>query len=38
MRAVIDRLTAEHGSIEGYVIANGLAPEAVERLRASLLE
>jgi protein-tyrosine phosphatase len=38
MRAVIDRLVAEHGSIEGYVIANGLAPEAIERLRASLLE
>ena len=38
MRAVIDRLVAEHGSVEGYVLAQGLEPEAVARLRASLLE
>jgi len=35
---VIDRLATEHGSVEGYVVANGLAPEAIERLRASLLD
>jgi protein-tyrosine phosphatase len=38
MRMVIDRLVAEHGSVEGYAIANGLAPEAIASLRASLLE
>ncbi len=38
MRAVIDKLIAEHGSVEGYVLAQGLAPEAIARLRASLLE
>jgi protein-tyrosine phosphatase len=38
MRSVIQRLMDEHGSIEGYVLAQGLAPDAIERLRASLLE
>lgn len=38
MRAVMDRIVAEHGSVEGYVLAQGLEPEAVARLRASLLE
>jgi protein-tyrosine phosphatase len=38
MLAVIDRLATEHGSVEGYAIANGLAPAAIERLRESLLQ
>jgi protein-tyrosine phosphatase len=38
MRAVVDRLVAEHGSIERYVVAHGLAVDALDRLRASLLE
>jgi len=38
MRSVIDRLVSDHGSIEGYVLAQGLAPEAINALRASLLE
>ena len=38
MRAVIDKLVAAHGSVEGYVLAQGLAPEVIARLRASLLE
>jgi hypothetical protein len=37
MRAVVDRLVAEHGSIEGYVLAHGLSTDTLERLRASLL-
>lgn len=38
MRAVIERVVTEHGSVEGYVLAHGFTPEAVARLRASLLE
>lgn len=38
MRAVIERTTTQYGSIEGYVLAHGLEPEAVAALRASLLE
>jgi protein-tyrosine phosphatase len=38
MRAVIDRVIEDHGSVEGYVRAHGLTPEAVASLRASLLE
>jgi protein-tyrosine phosphatase len=38
MRAVIERLMTDHGSIEGYVLAHGLAPEAIGGLRESLLE
>jgi protein-tyrosine phosphatase len=38
MRSVIERTTTQYGSIEGYVLAHGLAPEAVAALRASLLE
>jgi protein-tyrosine phosphatase len=38
MRAVIERLVTEHGSIEKYVLANGFTPEALARLRSSLLE
>jgi protein-tyrosine phosphatase len=38
MRTVVDHLVAEHGSIEGYVLAQGLEPAAIERLRTSLLD
>jgi hypothetical protein len=38
MRAVIENLITEHGSVEGYVLANGMAPEQVASLRSSLLE
>ena len=38
MRAVIERLTTEYGSIEGYVLAHGLEPGAVAALRTSLLD
>jgi protein-tyrosine phosphatase len=38
MAAVIDRLIADHGSIEGYVLAHGLRPDAIAGLRSSLLE
>jgi protein-tyrosine phosphatase len=38
MRAVVDRLVAQHGSIEGYVRAHGIAPDSLARLRESLLE
>jgi protein-tyrosine phosphatase len=37
MRAVIARLDEQHGSIEGYVLAQGLEREAVASLRSSLL-
>jgi hypothetical protein len=37
MRNVIDRLGDRHGSIEGYLLAQGLAPAAVESLRRTLL-
>lgn len=38
MRSVIDRIVAEHGSIEGYVLAQGLDRAAIHRLRDSLLD
>jgi protein-tyrosine phosphatase len=38
MRAVIDRLVADHGSFEGYALDHGLAPAALANLRATLLE
>ena len=39
MRAVIDELIADHGSIEGYVLAHGShARRPIASLRASLLE
>ena len=38
MRAVVDRLVAEHGSIEGYALTHGLTADALDCLRASLLE
>jgi protein tyrosine/serine phosphatase len=38
MRNVLAWLRARHGSSEGYLIAHGLEPDAVESLRASLLE
>jgi protein-tyrosine phosphatase len=37
MLSVLSRLRAEHGSIEGYLERHGLAPDAVESLRAGLL-
>ena len=37
MLAVLERLRAEHGSVEGYLERHGLAPEAVTALRAGLL-
>jgi protein tyrosine/serine phosphatase len=37
MLAVLERLRAEHGSVEGYLGRHGLAPEAVAALRAGLL-
>jgi protein-tyrosine phosphatase len=37
MRAVIARIGAEHGSIEGYALAQGLEPDAIAGLRTSLL-
>jgi protein-tyrosine phosphatase len=38
MRAVIEQTTTQYGSVEGYVSAHGLEPDAVASLRASLLE
>jgi protein-tyrosine phosphatase len=38
MRAVIEHLNDDYGSVEGYVRAQGLEPEALRNLRASLLE
>jgi protein-tyrosine phosphatase len=38
MRAVVDHLVDEHGSIEGYLLAQGLEAAAIERLRTSLLD
>ena len=38
MRAVIERLAEDHGSIEGYVRAQGLGVDAIARLRSALLE
>jgi protein-tyrosine phosphatase len=37
MRAVIERVTTRYGSVEGYVLAHGLEPEAVAGIRATLL-
>lgn len=37
MLAVLERLRAEHGSVEGYLERHGLPPEAVTALRAGLL-
>jgi protein-tyrosine phosphatase len=38
MRTVVDHLVEGHGSIEGYLLAQGLDAAAVERLRTSLLD
>jgi protein-tyrosine phosphatase len=38
MRAVIDHLISEYGSIEGYVLAHDLEPAAISSIRSSLLE
>ncbi len=38
MRAVIEHVTTKHGSVEGYVLDQGLEPESVATLRASLLD
>jgi protein-tyrosine phosphatase len=38
MRAVVDHLVEGHGSIEGYLLAQGLEAAAIERLRDSLLD
>jgi protein-tyrosine phosphatase len=38
MRSVIDQLIETHGSVEGYVLAQGLAPDAIARLRETLIE
>lgn len=37
MRAVIARLGDDYGSIEGYLLAQGLEPESIASLRRSLL-
>jgi protein-tyrosine phosphatase len=37
MLAVLARVRAEHGSVEGYLERHGLAPQTVEALRAGLL-
>lgn len=36
MATVLHRLERRHGSVEAYLVASGLAPEAVESLRARL--
>jgi hypothetical protein len=38
MRAVIERLGEAHGSVEGYVLAQGLEPAAIASLRHTLLD
>ncbi len=38
IRALLDGLRSEHGSVEGYVAAHGAGDEAVEALRAGLLD
>jgi protein-tyrosine phosphatase len=38
MRAVTQHLLDDHGSIEGYARSHGLSSNAIDRLRASLLE
>jgi protein-tyrosine phosphatase len=37
MLAVLDRVRSEHGSVDGYLQAHGLPPDAVAALRAGLL-
>ena len=37
MHGVLDGLEERHGGIERYLLANGLEPEAVDRLRSTLL-
>jgi protein-tyrosine phosphatase len=37
MRTVVDHLVDAHGSVEGYLLAQGLPSAAIERLRTSLL-
>jgi hypothetical protein len=38
MAESLERLRAEHGSIEGWVESIGVATNTVERLRSALLE
>lgn len=38
MQTVVDRVAERWGGMEGYVLAGGLAPADVERLRATCLE
>jgi protein-tyrosine phosphatase len=38
MRTVVDHLVDAHGSVEGYLLAQGLEAAAIERLRTSLLD
>jgi protein-tyrosine phosphatase len=38
MRTVVDHLVDKHGSVEGYLLAQGLEDAAIERLRTSLLD
>lgn len=38
MTAVLDSVRNRHGSIEGYVRAAGVAPDAIDRLRETLVE
>jgi hypothetical protein len=37
MRNVIDRLVEQHGSVEGYLLAQGVEPDAIAALRRTLL-
>jgi hypothetical protein len=37
MLSVLSRLRAEHRSVDGYLEANGAAPETLAALRAGLL-
>lgn len=38
IRALLDGMRSEHGSVEGYVAAHGAGPDVVAALRGSLLE
>ncbi len=38
MRDVLIGLETKHGGVEGYLLAHGLEPEAIESLRATLLD
>ena len=38
MHAVLDHLVATHGSVERYVLAEGVTPASIAALRAALLE